>query len=231
MDSAPRKSLSFRSSPPSADTTLNGGTVRSLTHERDLAAVGRPRRCVSRAGSAREAAHVRRSHQRDVDVPVVLLRAVPRERDLFAVGRKRGIDLPARQRRERHDAQWRGLPRAGIAAASAAAADDQQHGGRKRHDQPGTTSARDWRRRPRTGVRLLLDLGQIHPHVGHCWKRFAGSFRRQRRIVRSRSCGRDGMSVAGGVGCSASRPTASRPVSSRRTPAGRWPSRTASRRS
>ena len=207
---------------------------RSLPNERDLAPVGRPRRPGIFGRIAREPTHVRGPHERDVHVPVVLLRPVPGERHLLAIRREGRIQLRTRQRRERQRCASAPVPRDGGAKAAAAmplcprSRAQPQLALRSVRDELRTTGARAVT--PDSDSSLMSSSATFTSSM--CWNRRCGSLRRHRRITFSRSLGTVGDDGAGTSWVARESPhSACRPWTCPQTRAPRSPSRRAARRS
>ena len=145
---------------------MNGGIVGSLPNERDLAPVGRPRRPgIFFAGSLVS----RRTSEDPTRVrirPSCPASSVPRERHLFAIRREGGIELPTRQRRERHRTHRCRRLRTAVQRQQqpCRCAHDHERSRNQRRDR-SATGAHDRAQAPSRPTRLLLDILQRHLHV------------------------------------------------------------------
>src|SRR5262245_17633981 len=79
----------------------------AFARERDVATIGRPDRIDVRGGLGRRSQRLRSINQLDVNVRIILLRAVPDESDLVAVRGKRRLSFAAGKTGDRNDLRLR----------------------------------------------------------------------------------------------------------------------------
>ena len=132
---------------------MNRSPTLDLSQEGNLPAVRGPRRGVVAARVRRKASDLGRADQLEVDVPVVLLLAVPRKRHLIAIRRKGGVGLQTLQCRERDERSRRG--RGGLVQQRPRSdcSRNENDDSRNRQDR-ATAAAKSWRRQGRLASRV-----------------------------------------------------------------------------